>query len=709
MANAADAQSVCLAPVDPAPMPAAPTDDDVIDIRAGALSGRGRDGTSTLSGGVSITFRGNEISSGRAEYSADAPTIEVLDDVLLRTPDFEVFADRAEIDQNTQIASFSGAGLTLTEQTARATADEIVVDPDGLVSLTDIMFTTCPEDELDWQLLGRNLEIDPEAGFGRARGVRLKFFSVPILWAPVFTFPIDDRRKSGFLAPQIAERDRTGFDLTVPYYLDLAPNYDLLLEPRHMEERGTQLRSTFRYLMPASEGRLDFEKMSDDRVIGSARHFVHLEHQTAFGPSWQLETFIDDVSDAAYFEDLGDSLGVISQTHLDRYVDLTYYGPRWSFATRVQEYQTIDDLIVEADRPYERRPQMLFDGSWGDGVVGFESSVEAVDFDRSIGQTGWRVDSTQELSLRFARAGMYLTPAVGYRQTSYRVDDTLPGQDDSPSRSLPVTSLDAGMRFERDTGTDRSWIQTIEPRLLYVHIPFEDQSDLPIYDTILPDFNLVQLFSKYRFVGGDRIADADQISFGLTTRLIESDTGSQRISATVGQTRYRAPRRVMLPNEPELDSSRSNYVAELEVSLSSKWNLDVGYQWNGETEKTVRSETRFEFRPQEDRLFGVGYRLRRNLLRQGDLSMIWPVGERWRLIGQYSYSLLENKPLERFAGLEYESCCWRLRVTSRHYIVRSTGETDESISIQLELKGLSRQRTSPEELLGRGILGTGRL
>jgi LPS-assembly protein len=160
----------------------------------------------------------------------------------------------------------------------------------------------------------------------------------------------------------------------------------------------------------------------------------------------------------------------------------------------------------------------------------------------------------------------------------------------------------------------------------------------------------------------------------------------------------------MLPDEPAIESRRSNYVAELGVNLSNSWNLDVGYQWNGDTAETVRAETRFEFRPEADRLFGLGYRMRQDVLEQGDLSMIWPVGQRWRVIGQYSYSLLEKKALERFAGLEYEACCWRLRVTSRRYIIRSTGETDDSISIQLELKGLSQRRTTPEELLGRGIL-----
>jgi LPS-assembly protein len=701
------AQNVCLAPV---PLPTTPetvqpASGDTLQIRAGDASGQARDGSIDLSDGFSLRYRGGLISSERARVSENNSSIEVLDNVSLEGDGFVVSAEDAQFDRNTQATRFSGASLNLLEESARATAENIVVDPEGVVSLTEIMFTTCPEDDVDWQLLGHSLQIDAAAGFAQARGVRLKFKSVPILWAPVFSFPIDDRRKSGFLTPQIAERNRTGLDLTIPYYLNLAENYDLLLEPRYMEGRGFQFTSEFRYLMPGSEGRLNFEKLPDDNQIDRARHFVSFQHDSMFGDHWQLDTSIEDVSDSAYFEDLGDSLGIISQTHLDRFVDLAYHAERWSIVSRVQEYQTIDDLIADTDRPYERRPQMVFQGRWGDRLIGFESMAEAVDFDREVGETGWRLHSTQELSLRFSRAGMYLIPAVGFAQTNYRIESQAPGFDRSLSRGLPIASIDSGLRFERNAGQSQAWIQTIEPRLLYVNIPYEDQSDLPVFDTILPDFNLVQLFSKYQFIGGDRIADANQVSVGLTSRLIESTSGLERLSVTFGQTRYRDPRRVMLPDETASDSKRSNYVAELGLGLSQKWNLDVGYQWNGDSAETVRAETRFEYRPQDDRFLGVGYRMRQDLLEQGDISLVWPVSNRWRLIGQYSYSLLEKEPLERLAGIEYEACCWRVRLSSRRYIVRSTGETDDTISIELELKGLARNRASPEELLGRGILG----
>jgi LPS-assembly protein len=413
----------------------------------------------------------------------------------------------------------------------------------------------------------------------------------------------------------------------------------------------------------------------------------------------------EDVSDDTYFEDMGDSLSVTSQTHLNQYVDIGFFAPRWSLRNRLQRYQTIDPLLAPADRPYEQLPQMVFEGFWSGRFWGFDSSAELVNFDRDVGVTGWRFDSTQEVSLRFGGSGMYVTPAVAWRQTNYRIDDPTIGTEDRLERGLPIASLDTGLVFERNAGEGGRFVQTLEPRLLYVNVPFEDQTQLPVFDTIVPDFNLVQLFRKYQFVGPDRVADTDQLSFGITTRLLSRRAGDERLSATLGRTHYLDIQTVSLPGQVLSGAGDSDYVAELGVSLSSKWNLDVGYQWSEETGSTVRSETRFEFRPRGDRLFGFGYRSREGSLEQGDLSIVWPLTSTWRFLGQYSYSLLDEEPLEQFAGLEYEACCWRVRLTGRRYIISRTGETDHTIGLEFELKGLSQRTSSPEEFLDRGILG----
>jgi LPS-assembly protein len=705
-AGTAAGQGVCLPPLAPDRQPvvnASPTLDDFLDIEAGNFSVRS-DASALFSDGIRFVYRDGIVTAERALYDPTQASIDVVGRVRFENPEFSVFADDAAYDRDAGEISFAAAGFDMPQRPAHGEAEQIVVRNAQSLSLVNLSFTTCPQDDVDWELVARELEIDTEQGFGTARGVKLRFKGVPILYAPYFTFPIDNQRKSGFLTPHIAERVRTGLDIGVPYYFNLAPNYDLTLEPRYMSKRGVQVNTDFRYLMPRSEGSFNFEFL-DDSETGDSRSYLDLQHESYFGRGWQLLTGIEEVSDAAYFEDLGDSLSVTSQTHLNRFLDIGYFAPHWFFQSRLQNYQTIDTTIADVDQPYERVPQLQFEGNWGERIVGFETVNELVNFDRRVGTTGWRFDSTDELSLRFARAGMYLTPAVALRHTQYWLNEPGSTGEDMLTRSVPISSVDAGLSFDRDAGRTDRWIQTLEPRLLFVHVPYEDQSALPVFDTIVPDFNLVQLFRKYEYVGPDRIADTDHVSFGLTTRLIEGASGRERVSATLGQTRYQEPKRVTLPNEQPSIASRSDYVAELAVNLSSSWNLDLGYQWNDETKTTVRAETRFEFRPGDDRLFGFGYRKREGLLEQGDLAVVWPVGESWRLIGQYSYSLLEQEPLERFFGLEYSSCCWRLRLVGRRYIIRSTGENDSTISIQLELKGLSQRATSPEELLDRGILG----
>jgi len=705
------AQELCLVP-EPLELPPAPvveSDDDAsVDETLEIVTSR-IDGLSSSEG----TFGDVEIRYGEGTITAQGASIEqngefdLLGRVEVTGPGILVFGEDAHYDPTGETVSLSAAGFDLPTRPARGSAGQIEVTSDSRISLASMLFTTCPPENVAWEITAKSAELDVNGGVGTARGVKLDFKGVPVLYVPYFSFPINDQRKSGFLTPAIGGGDNTGFDVAVPYYLNLAPNYDLTLGPRYMRERGTQLFSDFRYLMPNSRGDFGLEYLPDDEETQAVRHYANLQHESLFGlrDQFQVLSGIEGVSDDAYFEDLGSSLAVTSQTHLNRFVDLTLFAPNWSVLTRFQNYQTIDPELTAIDYPYERIPQVVFGGSWGGGLLTFDSDTELVNFDRNVGTTGWRLDSTQELSLRFSRSGMFLTPAVALRQTNYWIDNPAPGEDDVLRRGLPIGSLDMGMTFERNAEGRRSWVQTLEPRLLYVHVPFEDQSTLPVFDTILPDFNLVQLFRKYQFVGPDRVADTDQLSFGVTTRLIDAANGRERLTGSLGQTRYLDPQLVTLPGTAPTGTDASDYVAEVGIGIRDAWALDVGYQWNSETSLTARTETRLEYRPKEDRIFGFGYRYRRDALEQGDVSVVWPLAQRWRVIGSYSYSFLDKQRLEDFIGFEYEACCWRLRLINRNYVSGRTGDSDSSISLQFELKGLSQRVTSPDEILDRGILG----
>lgn len=701
------ADLICLPPPAPVTREADAADSgepERLEITAGRVDLSRENGLDVF-GDVRFRYGERSITAEGATYDRDSGRAEITGTVTYQDPNVTVYGQDAEVDTNSEEVFFVNAGFDMPRRPARGSAEAILITNEDVLELSGMRFTTCPSGLSGWELIAENVALDIDEGFGTARGVKLEFKGVPILYSPFLTFPIDDRRKSGFLTPEFSQRDRAGLDISVPYYFNLAPNYDLTLEPRYMALRGLQINTEFRYMTASSEGQLDFDYLYNDQDAKIARHAFTFRHRSMFAERWRMLTNLENISDEAYFEDLGNSQSLASQTHLNRYVDFDYQAPYVSMLLRLQGYQTIDTAIVDEDRPYQRVPQVAVHGRWAGDLLSFESTNELVLFQRDVGVTGWRLDAIEEVGLALERPGMFLKPALGVRHTDYWLSNVDPGGDDRLRRTLPIGSIDAGLIFERETGAAGQRIQTLEPRMLYVRVPFEDQSSLPVFDTIVPDFNLVQLFRKYQYVGADRIADSDQVSLGVTTRYINRNTGQQIFAATVGQTRYLSEQNVSLPGMIPSTADASDYIAEVAANIAAAWRLRVDYQWNSETNDTARAEMSVQYAPEASRLAGFSYRLREGLLEQGDLSLVWPIGEKWRVIGHYSFSFLDEEPLDRFLGWEYEACCWRLRVIGRRYITRRNGESDNSISIQLELKGFNDESAPPEMLLDRGILG----
>jgi LPS-assembly protein len=682
------------------------SDDDLrIKIDAGQVELQ-RNGAAAFSDGVEIRRGRRRLVAEAARYDTEGRHLVVDGPVEYQERDLTIRSIDADLDTLSQQLSFFGASFELPQRPARGSADKIEIRADNSLGLAGVRYTTCPEGKDDWQLHASEITLDIDQGFGTGRNVKLDFKGVPILYLPYISFPISDKRKTGFLVPEFRSSNSAGTDIALPYYVNLAPNYDLTVTPRLLTSRGFQLTNAFRYLLPAHNGELRMEYLPSDSKLNRSRSLARLKHTSLFRRAWRMDVDISDVSDSEYFEDLGSSLSSASQTHLDRRIDMELFAPHWTFLARIQAYQTIDTEIVDDDKPYQRLPQLALQGAWPTGPFNLQVDSELTRFDRDVGVTGWRFDATPEISTSFERRGMYVTPALGIRHTSYQLDE-LQGTgfiDDNPSRTLPIASLDAGLRLEREIRGGR-FTQLLEPRLLYVHVPFEEQTGLPIFDTVMPDLNLVQLYRKYQFVGADRIADTDQTSVGFTTRIIDNETGRERFSATIGQIRYHSAQGVSLPGTAPINDGTTEYLAEVGIHLYGNWNLNVAYQWNEDAGTTTRAETRVQYRPGKGRLLNIAYRFRRGSLEQTDISAVLPVGGRWNLVGRHNFSLRDKTDLESFAGVEYDACCWRLKVVGRRYVSRRTGQTDNSIALQLELKGLTSVGDSADKLLERGILG----
>jgi LPS-assembly protein len=679
-------------------------DDPRIEITsdAGEL---GREGDATLTGNVRIRMGQRLLAADSAEIDAEARSARLEGNVEFLDPELRVRGRGGEFSEGA--GHFEGAEFELLGRGGRGAAEDVRLRDRTVIDLETVRYTTCPAGRDDWQLRAGTISIDQETRIGTGRDVRLDFKGVPILYAPWLTFPVGDQRKSGFLFPSIGSSNKTGAQIAVPWYWNIAPNYDATIVPRLFFSRGLRLDPEFRYLTPRSRGVLTAEYLYHDRDYDDSRGVVDLEHVTRFAPRTRLLVDAAYASDDRYFEDFGVGFEGTSITFLGRLLEARQDTDHWSLAGRVQNFQVLDrDLPEDAD-PYARLPQLTADGRWSDLGHGLRAGVrgEAVSFDSDLRPDGARFDLEPSVGWYREAGGVHLQADAAWRATAWSLPDALAGEDDTPTRSLPVVSAETGLTLERSAGSRGQRVQTLEPRVMYLWVPYRDQDDLPVFDSGLPDLNLVHLFRRNRYVGADRVGDANQVNVGVTSRLLDAGDGRQFLSATLGQSFYLEDPRVRLPDEPERDRSTSDVIAELELTAFKHWNARVAYQWNPDLTQTEYSDVRLQYRPASDRVVNAAYRFRNELVEQFDVSAAWPIAGGWRGYGRWVYSLQEEKTLDQFVGLEYGSCCWALRVVTRRFISSRTGDVDTSVGLQLELKGLSSVGTDAEAFLRDAIRG----
>jgi len=664
------------------------------------------EGVSVFMGGVEVSQGPRRIEAEQLSYDPATRRASIEGRATYSEPRLRISAEDFNVDPATGEGELHKGFIELPARPAQAEADRIRATGEGRLKLDDVRYTTCLDDDPDWQLKAGKMELDVRESRGEARDVKLEFKGVNLAYLPYISFPLDDTRKSGLLFPELRNSDRTGTELRVPFYWNIAPNYDATITPRLMSDRGLQWITEFRYLRPQSRGQLDFEYLPSDDETSDERRFTRWQHGSEFGLNWRASADIAEVSDRTYFEDLGTGIADTSQTHLLRNVELAYAAQNWRFILRGRNYQTIDTAIEADEKPYQRLPQLLFAGSWDDGLLGlsYDFDSELVNFRRDEGVDGFRAIAEPGLRLPFEGPGYFLVPKLSWRFTGYSLDDTEPDETDGPSFDAAMFSLDGGLLFERQTPSGK-YVQTLQPRVLYAHIPFEDQQDVPIFDAGAPDFNTVQLFRPNRFVGGDRLGDTDQVSVGITTRLLNEASGREFLTATLGQIYYLSDRNVVLPGETVDTDNESDLVAELGLDIFKNWNANLGYQWDLEQKETSLAEARIQYRPASNRVANATYRYRPGLLEQIELSLGWPLTNHWSFIGQLEYSLRDETTIERLMGVQYESCCWAARVASQRSISNRDGSSDTTVMLQLEFKGLAGLGSGARNKFENDILG----
>jgi LPS-assembly protein len=630
-------------------------------------------------------------------YNQEFGRIEADGGVRLERGSDRFFGPRLRYDTVNETGVFEEPTFILRrEQTATGTAERLEFLGRDRLRLTRASFTTCQPGKEDWTIEARQLDLDYEKEEGTARDMRLRLLDTTIFALPYATFPLENRRKSGFLVPTFSQNTLRGVEVGAPYYFNISPEQDLVLTPHLMSKRGEQLKANYRYLGRDYNGQMRVEYMPEDNVLRRARNGVSYQHQHTITPHLTGLLDLNKVSDDRYLVDFATQVRAVSVGNLQRDGQLIYnnnlFGIQTHAHARVQRFQTLQDPLAPIVSPYHRLPQLTLSATKVDLAGAFDVALPAeyVRFSHASLIQGSRTTLNPSVSLPITGPAHFLTPKLGVRSTGYDLQRTAPGQPMRQSVNVPWLSTDAGLIFDRPLNLfGRAVTQTFEPRVFYLYVPYRAQDQLPLFDTALADFNYAQLFSENRFVGGDRFGDANQLTLAATSRLLGED-GQELLRATLGQRYHFKNERVALaPGAPLRSRDQSDIVASLGGRFAQSWTFDTTMQYNPQQSRGERYGATVRYSPEAAKVVNATYRFNRDLLRHVDLSGQWPVKAGWYGVARYNYSLRDHKVLEALAGVEYNAGCWVFRTVFQRFQA-ATQTTSTALHFQIEFNGLGQ-------------------
>jgi len=710
------------------PIPPSLTEAVPLFFEADRLHGR-QEQEIEAEGNVRLRRRGQAVSADWLRY--DRPSEEfaaqgsvrmqrgtdVVEGARLR---YNLESERGSMEQPSYLlhkrAVSPGAEPQFRDADARGNAEQLWFEGPGRYRAARARHTSCGPGNEDWYLRAGELEIDKERDLGVARDATIEFLGAPIFYSPYLSFSLHQERRSGFITPHYGNSDSGGVEVTIPYYWNIAPNRDATVSPRIMTRRGVQVLGEFRYLEPTYLGEARAEVLpNDDAKDGERRSAYFVRHDHTLPSGWFGKLNLQRVSDDTYFTDLSTQISKTAQVQLPNDLALGR-GGNWGSAggyglsALVQRWQTLQpDPLQPVTPPYDRLPQVTLSAARAEVLRSdFDFFGQYTTFDHPTLTTGTRMVAYPSLSVPLQTAYASITPKLGVNVTRYLIDSNSAGFTDQ-SRALPIFTTDSSVVFERPTTLGGApFLQTLEPRLFYVYIPFRDQSNIPVFDSAQQDINFATIYSENQFSGWDRINDANQLTLGVTSRLIGADTGAERLRLGVAQRYYFEDQAVTLPGVPIRTSSSSDLLAALSGAVAPHLRAEVGLQYSTNFSQTQKFNAGVRYQPAPGRVLNLSYRETIDTLRQTDVSAQWPVWRGWTGLARWNYSLEDSRTLEALLGAEYLADCWALRLVA-HRFATTTQDASTSIFIQLELSGMSRIGTNPMETLRRNIAGYARL
>ena len=702
--------------------------DQPTDIEGDQLSGT--EASRQFEGNVALRRGDQFLGTDKLTFDSETGQYVATGSVRYQDSGMRLVADRAEGNQESDRHDLQNVRYQLVSRRGNGGASHIEMQgPQG--ALYGATYSTCPPDARSWELRAQRIDVNTDTGMGVAHNATLRVGKVPVLYVPWFPFPIDNRRRTGLLYPGIGSSGRNGFDYRQPVYLNLAPNYDATITPRLMSSRGLQLGAQFRYLTDAGRGTVEFAYLPSDKLAERERDdetaeflangyplanrrdddraWFHFNGSQDLFAGWQARANLNWISDPRYLEDFSSNIDGLAPYSLYSDIGIYGHGRHWEAGVMADHQQLADYTLDDAILPHDRLPRAFLSVDqplqpWL--VAGLDA--EAVRFQHPDRPGGSRLDFEPYLSMPLLGSSWFMTPKIAWRYTAYQLDDELAASlgNDAPTRSLPVASFDAGLFFDRSTGIGgTSYLQTLEPRLYYLRVPYRDQAGLPLFDTRPMTFSWGQLFRENRYTGADRQSDANQLTLAVSTRLLRQADGREKLSASLGQIRYFDESRVTVPGEVPVERGKSAWVADASYAVNDRWSVGGSYQWDPKFRRKDLASVRTRYLIGDDGIVNLGYRYRRDLLEQVDLSFLYPLTPAWSLVGRYYYSIHDSQLLEGIAGVQWNSCCMAVRLGGRRYLHNRLGELGNSIQVEVELKGLGSAGPDTESRLRRAILG----
>ncbi|MFZ1341976.1 LPS-assembly protein LptD [Thiothrix eikelboomii] len=657
-------------------------------------------GDSELTGKVHISQNDQELSAQQALYNRQTGKVLAKGQVNFKGPQVNVTSQELEYNLNSGLGKLTGVAYLLNGTDGRGESSELIQESSQVTRLKNASYTTCPVGVNSWSLKAEDIKLDRSTEQGTARQVTLNIRDRPLLYLPYFSFPLTDQRKSGFLIPNFGTDEKSGLRISLPYYWNLAPNYDLTLTTNMLSKRGLQVENEFRYLTELHHGVIQYDALPNDQERqNTLRYHFDIQHLSQLDAHNQLKLQAAGVSDKDYFDDLGSSLAASTIVNLERTLSYTSQHTEWDFSALAQSYQILDNSAEN----YARLPQLQL--TWTPTVTSplpsLSASSEYTYFSRSQGDNGHRLATQITLKQRFENAAAYLEPKLKFQQTDYQLEQA---SNKSIHRSLPTFAVDAGLFFERELKTGKR-LQTLEPRIYYTYTPFREQANIPIFDSSERSLSYSQLFNDNDFTGKDRIADNNRLSTSITTRLQELDKGREIFRASLGQMYYFADRKVSLPDETAKTGSRSEVVMEMAGELNDATRISGTAFADVNNKEISAGQVRINYQDQKERILNLGYSQRKGEYESAQIAFATPVTQQWTLVGAHEQDLKNDRSLETLAGLEYQSCCWKSRLAARKYLLSDNATYDDALFVELELKGLGSFGSGTRNLMENRIYG----